>query len=146
MKLQHHISPATRDALESRFAYRVAARLSEQADQVGADISERLRFARERALDKAREARALESAPSTLGVTASGAALLGRRPDWWLRVASVAPLLVLVAGLMLIQDWQSKAQISVAAEVDTALLSDDLPLNAYRDAGFAEFLKSPPRE
>ena len=45
---------------------------------------------------------------------------------------------------MLIQDWQNRTQISVAAEVDAALLGDDLPLNAYSDAGFVEFLKAPP--
>jgi hypothetical protein len=44
---------------------------------------------------------------------------------------------------MLIEHLQSNEQISVAAEVDSALLADDLPLNAYSDAGFAEFLKTP---
>ena len=53
------------------------------------------------------------------------------------------PALALVAGLVLIQRWQDNAQVSVAAEVDAALLSDDLPPNAYSDAGFAEFLKTP---
>jgi hypothetical protein len=61
-------------------------------------------------------------------------------------VASVLPLLALVVGLILIQRWQTTAQISVAAEVDAALLADDVPPTAYRDAGFIEFLKTPPRE
>ena len=56
------------------------------------------------------------------------------------------PLVALVGGLVLIQDWQTRAQISVAAEVDAALLADDLPINAYRDPGFVEFLKAPPSE
>ena len=30
------------------------------------------------------------------------------------------------------------------AEIDAALLADDLPPKAYSDAGFAEFLKTPP--
>ena len=34
----------------------------------------------------------------------------------------------------------------VAAEVDAALLGDDLPINAYRDPGFVEYLKAPPGE
>ena len=46
------------------------------------------------------------------------------------------PLAALVGGLVLIQDWQTRSQISVAAEVDAALLGDDLPINAYRDPGF----------
>ena len=44
---------------------------------------------------------------------------------------------------MLIQHWQDRTQISVAAEVDAALLADDLPPKAYSDAGFVEFLKTP---
>ena len=61
-------------------------------------------------------------------------------------IASVLPLVALVGGLVLIQDWQNRTQISVAAEVDEALLGDDLPINAYRDPGFSEFLKAPPNE
>ncbi len=82
--------------------------------------------------------------PQTVGVSASGAAILGRSGwGWWLRIGAVAPAFALVAGLFLIQAWQDKAQISVAAEIDAALLADDLPPTAYSDAGFAEFLKTP---
>ncbi len=60
-----------------------------------------------------------------------------------MRIGAVVPAFALVAGLFLIQTWQDKAQISVAAEIDAALLADDLPPTAYSDAGFAEFLKTP---
>jgi hypothetical protein len=63
-----------------------------------------------------------------------------------LRFGSVLPLLVLVAGLLLIQDGQTRMQVSIAAEVDEALLGDDLPITAYRDPGFSEFLKAAPSE
>jgi hypothetical protein len=53
------------------------------------------------------------------------------------------PLLVLVAGLMLISQWTVREQVLAAADVDTVLLSDDLPPDAYADPGFTEFLKSP---
>ena len=56
------------------------------------------------------------------------------------------PLLALVGGLVLIQHSQTRAQIRTAAEVDAALLADDLPPAAYGDDGFVEFLKTPPRE
>lgn len=141
-------SPAALDALQSRFALRVAARLSERAQDLGPDISERLRFAREHALQRARSVRSAAAAEATLGVTASGAAILGGNsgPRWWFKLAAAVPGLALVAGLMLIQHWQNNAQISVAAEIDAALLADDLPPDAYSDAGFVEFLKTPPRE
>lgn len=137
---------ASRDAVESRFARRIVACLAESAGTVPHDVGERLRFAREKALEAARRVRTVNSAQG-VGVSASGAAILGfSRSHWWLRVASVLPLVMLVGGLVLIQEWQVRTQVSVAAEVDEALLGDDLPINAYRDPGFAEFLKAPPSE
>jgi len=133
---------AAADALQARFALRVTARLTEHSQNLGADVTERLRFAREQALERARATRAAE-APSQVGVTRAGAAILGGGSGWWLKIASVLPALALVAGLVLIQRLQDNAQVSVAAEVDAALLSDDLPPTAYSDAGFAEFLKTP---
>lgn len=137
---------AAREAIESRFARNIAARLSERAENVAPEIGERLRFAREKAIDAGRLARNGSEAHG-VGLSAQGAALLGfSRSRWWLRIASALPLAALVAGLVLIQDWQTRSQISVAAEVDAALLGDDLPINAYRDAGFVEYLKAPPGE
>ena len=136
---------AARDAMQARFARRVVARLGDGAGDLDSDVAERLRFGRERALERAALARKAAVSSSTVGVTRGGAALLGGS-GWWLRVASVLPLVALLVGLVLIQRWQTTAQISVAAEVDAALLADDLPPTAYRDAGFVEFLKTPPRE
>jgi hypothetical protein len=132
---------AAREAIEARFARSVAACLSARSESVSPDVAARLRFGREKALAAATRARA---GTVSVGITASGAAIAGSR--WWLRLASVLPLLALVGGLVLIQNLQSRTQISVAAEIDEALLGDDLPLNAYRDPGFSEFLKAPPSE
>jgi hypothetical protein len=137
---------AARDAMQARFARRVVARLSDGAGDLGGDVTERLRFGRERALERAALARKTAASSSPVGVTGGGGALLGGATGWWLRAASVLPLVALLVGLVLIQRWQTTAQISVAAEVDAALLADDLPPTAYRDAGFVEFLKTPPRE
>jgi hypothetical protein len=135
---------ASHEAMEARFARSIVARLNERAEQVAPDVAERLRFARQRALEAARSARAAGGVEG-LGVSAHGEAIVGfSRSHWWLRIASALPVLALVAGLLLIQDSQTRSQISVAAEVDAALLGDDLPLNAYRDAGFVEYLKAPP--
>jgi hypothetical protein len=136
---------SAREAMERRFASRIAACLSESARTVPADVGERLRFSREKALESARRGR--QASLQGLGVSASGAAIAGfSQSSWWLRFGSVLPLLVLVAGLLLIQDGQTRMQVSIAAEVDEALLGDDLPITAYRDPGFSEFLKAAPSE
>lgn len=134
----HHI-----DALEGRLALRLTALLSERADDLPHDIAERLRFSRERALVAARHQRRQEASVVASSVSTSGqAAVVGGPPSVWLRLASALPLLVLVAGLVLIQQHHDLEQISAAAEIDSALLADELPPAAYRDPGFTEFLRS----
>lgn len=135
--------PAALDALQARFALRVAARLTERSQGLEANVGERLRFAREKALERARASRTA-SASQSVGVSAAGVLLLGRSGSgWWMKLASVLPAVALIAGLLLIQQSQTDDQISAAAEIDAALLADDLPPVAYSDAGFAEFLKTP---
>jgi hypothetical protein len=135
------LSLAGNDALESRFALRLTARLSEHAQDIGPDLGERLRIGRERALERARQVRAAQAAQSYSGLTAAGAAILGG--GWWTKLGVVLPLVVLLAGLVLIQQSHLDEQISAAAEIDAALLADDVPPNAYSDPGFVEFLKTP---
>ncbi|MGL6111406.1 MAG: DUF3619 family protein [Rubrivivax sp.] len=131
------------EALQARFALRLVSRLSERADAVPHDIAERLRVAREQAVQRARQVRV--AAPVTAGSmqVSRGTVTLGQPTSWWLRVASVFPLVLLVLGLVLIQHLHEQADIHAAAEVDAALLSDDLPPEAYGDPGFVVFLKQP---
>jgi hypothetical protein len=131
------------DALQTRFALRLTARLSEQADVLPHDIVERLRVAREQAVQSARRVRLAAPAAATSLQASQGSITLGSPTSWWLRFASVTPLVMLVLGLMLIQHLHAQADIHAAAEVDAALLADDLPPEAYGDPGFVAFLKQP---
>ena len=141
------ITSHSRQSLDSalaQYAQRVVVRLSEGTECLSADISERLRFARESALQRARARRALNAAAPSLGATPAATLVLnGWSGGWGLKAASLVPLFVLVAGLLFIQHAQREEQISVAAEIDADLLADDLPPKAYSDAGFVEFLKLP---
>lgn len=140
----HSRSPTDPRALEARLALRLAGHLGAQAEGLPRDVQERLRFARERALARVRETRA--AAPSgAVGVSSSGALLLGSFVPWLQRAASVLPLLLLLGGLLVIQQWSSRERVLAAAEIDTLLLADALPPSAYGDPGFAEFLRSPPQ-
>lgn len=139
-------NPAQIAALESRLGLRLAARLSEGAERLPHDVTERLRFARGVAL--ARRPQVAQSPVHLHGSSAGGAAsiLLGSRgaggSGWWRPAASLLQVLALAGGLFLIGHLHSQAQISAAAEIDTALLSDDLPPEAYNDPGFVEFLRT----
>ncbi len=42
--------------------------------------------------------------------------------------------------------WQADEQMNELEDVDSALLADDLPLDAYTDQGFAAWLDQNPDE
>lgn len=143
MKYNHTIADA--HALEVRLSARLASALSVQVESLPADVSERLRFAREQSVQRAREVRRARVAANGASVTASGGvAALSGFGGWWSRAASALPILVLVAGLVVIDQWSMREQVLVAADIDSRLLADDLPPAAYSDPGFAEFLRSAP--
>jgi hypothetical protein len=143
MNASHSRSHTDPHALEARLALRLVGQLNAQADRLPSDVRERLRFAREQALVRAREARAAVSGP--VGVSGSGTLVLGSFVPWLQRAASVLPLLLLLGGLLVIQQWSSRERVLAAAEIDSLLLADALPPTAYGDPGFAEFLRSPPQ-
>ena len=131
-----------RDGLEARFGVRVASMLGERAQSTAPDISERLRFAREQALSRAQAARRVQAAAAPVVVGRGRTAVLANPLGWWFKLGSAAPLALLVLGLAGIAHVHDKAQIAAVAEVDAALLADDLPPAAYTDPGFAEYLKT----
>ena len=126
---------------QDRFGLRVTARLSDAADDLSYDISERLRAAREQSLGK-RKIAAIRTATSVAASGSAATLTFGSEPlSWWNRVASAIPLLVLALGLITINIIQNDEHANELAEVDVALLTDDLPPTAYTDPGFAQFLK-----
>lgn len=122
-------------------ALRISARLSEAADGLPYDISERLRASRVQALAKrkvqsVRTASSLSHAGGSVSLTLGGDHL-----SMWERLAAMLPLFALVVGLIAINVVQDQNSSDEIAEIDTALLTDDLPPSAYADQGFVQFLK-----
>lgn len=133
------------DALrfQDRFGRHVAARLSLATVELPYEVTERLRAARAQAMGK-RKLVAAQPAPAVLA-SGGGTAVLGSGDEgvsWWNRIASALPLLVLAAGLVTIHVVQNDRRANEVAEVDAALLTDDLPPSAYADPGFGQFLKT----
>lgn len=122
---------------------RVAQQLDAATEQLPHDITERLRAARTRAV-----AARLVAAPQLQTATAmsvqNGVGLLHLGDEGltlWSRLASFLPLVALVAGLFCLQQVMDDTRADELAEVDAALLTDDLPPSAYADPGFLQFLK-----
>jgi Protein of unknown function (DUF3619) len=56
------------------------------------------------------------------------------------RFALAWPLMALVVSLIGIAYWEDHQRTAELADIDAAMLSDDLPLNAYLDHGFNAYL------
>lgn len=73
---------------------------------------------------------------------ALGLVMLGwRGSPLWGQIIGAAALAVLAAGLFVIDGVQSEQRAQELAEIDAAILIDDLPPSAYTDPGFAHFVK-----
>jgi len=125
-------------ALADQFGRAVAHRLSAGTDEMPYEVRERLRAARTRALAARKQE---QVAPVVVGRGGAATLAFGER-TWFNRIASVLPLVILAAGLVLIHTVNSDRRASELAEVDAALLTDDLPPAAYADPGFVQYLKS----
>lgn len=137
---------APAQAAAERFAMRVTARLSSGTADLPYDISERLRASRMQALAKRKRDNVPVRLASPVVVHSGGSAALGRGgPEaggWWNALVSAIPLTALVVGLVVINIAQDEISANDLAEVDAALLTDDLPPAAYSDPGFVQFLKT----
>ncbi len=130
---------------QDQFGMRVAARLDTASLELSHDIAERLRAARTRAVAARVAPQSRLRASADMSVQ-NGVGLLhfgDEGLDVWSRLASLMPLVTLVAGLAFIQHITDDDRANELAEVDSALLTDDLPPSAYADPGFLQFLKMP---
>ena len=126
---------------QDRFALQITARLSDAVDALPYDISERLRAARVRSVSLQKIAFTQTATSVTLSGGAATLTFGNERPNWWNRVAAAVPLLALVIGLIAINVIQNDNRAKELAEIDAAILTDDLPPAAYADPGFLQFLK-----
>ncbi|WP_353235056.1 DUF3619 family protein [Diaphorobacter ruginosibacter] len=147
--MNNHISDNSTNPAADRFARRVVARLDQGAGELPYDITERLRAGRMQALAKRKRAavasRPVVAEPVILhgGHTAAmGGGWGSEGGNWWRALVSAVPVAALLVGLIMIGVNQNEAGANEIAEVDAALLTDDLPPEAYTDPGFQQFLKT----
>lgn len=119
---------------ERQFGNKVRQVLNRGLVGVESATAERLRAARARALER--------QCPAPSPATAWADNVLGRIGGWggaaWRILLPVAVLaLALAAG----QYWHQNRRIAEIEEIDAQLLTDDLPIDAYLDHGFQNWLK-----
>ena len=119
---------------EQQIAYRIRQFLNRGLDLDSGKLA-RLKAAREQAL-----ARQRVEAPSF--VLAWGDNVLGRfGGNASLVPRMLLPMAVLILGLIAINHWRDSQVAAEIEEIDAAVLTGDLPLDAYLDKGFDAWLK-----
>ena len=126
---------------ELNFAYKVRHALNERLDDLPASTTDRLAQARKMALARKK---AHVEVPLSVRVAkaemAPSGGFLSQGFGWLGRMGVAVPMLVLVAGLAGIYQYEQQQRIADLAELDAAVLSDELPLSAYLDHGFNAYL------
>jgi hypothetical protein len=118
---------------ERQLAYKLRQLLTQGTDALDAATLERLHVVRQRAPAKANVAVAGRLQLAGVGHFLSDAVLQHGR--------MFALITTLVAGAALASYWNNFVQADDNEEVDSALLADDLPINAYLDPGFHAWLE-----
>jgi len=127
---------------DDNFAKKLKGYLDTGAAGIKAGTAYRLQKARAAALARLGEpvgSRAPQSrwVPALAGSSGSGNP--GSRTLWTSARLWVGIAIIIAAGIGY-QQWQSYQQVSEIVELDTQILSSDLPIDAYLDQGFRNWL------
>ena len=130
------------ELLTDRQGLRLAAHLHRATADLPHEVTERLRAAREQAL-AVRKREAVQTRPAWATQASGGAVSLGGDERMGLlgRLSGLLALGVLVLGLVGIDDLLDEQRARELADVDVALLTDELPPAAFADPGFIHFLQ-----
>lgn len=125
---------------DTNFAYKIRHALNEQADALPPATVRRLAEGRKEAL--ARKKNSVASSVPVLRSVFSGApgAFFEQPLSWFGRFSVAAPIVLGVAMFVGMYHTAQQQRISELAEVDSAVLSDELTLLAYLDTGFNAYL------
>ncbi len=130
---------------EIKFANKICQALNEGArldGARGAAVAERLRAARERALERYNPRHKAERAPALAWARSTSVRVVGGfRGFGGFSLRVLLPSVLLIAGLVAIYSWQQDQRAADVEELDAQLLTGDLPIDAYLDRGFEAWLK-----
>jgi Protein of unknown function (DUF3619) len=130
------------NADDQEFAKKITAYLDAGTAELKAGTAYRLQLARTKALARLDDPQhAVEPQLALAGAGTGTIGGIGGRSIWasgrlWIGVALIAFASV---GY---QQWQAYQQLSDLADTDAAILSSDLPIDAYLDRGFLNWLKT----
>lgn len=125
---------------ELDLAYKVRHALNESAEQLPPAVTERLAAARGMALAQRKKEVGLHALVSSHKIAGHAGGFFSSPIAWLGRMGLLLPLLMLLAFLASLYQVEQERHIVHTAEMDAAVLADELPLSAYLDHGFNAYL------
>jgi len=125
---------------ELEFAYKVRRVLDDGIEVMPKRTVNRLAASRQMAIARKKPelaGYATVFVPRLAGAFSTG---LSDSRNWLVRIGIAIPLLVLVLGSVGIYHYEQTHTIAALAELDAAVLADELPIDAYLDHGFTTYL------
>jgi hypothetical protein len=122
---------------QAETAKKITAYLDKGTAELKAGTAYKLQIARQAALDAVRlpqRSSELALAGARSGSLGGGRPLLGGARLW-------IGILLIVGGVLFFRNWQIAQQTRDIEETDAALLTSELPIEAYLDRGFQNWLK-----
>ncbi len=124
---------------EQDFAYKVRHALNERLEDLPESISEQLANARTQAIKRKKKSKPLYVSLFQQLFAGASSGTSGN-VSWTNRLGLSLPILVLVVGMAGIFHHEQQRQIREIADIDIAVLSDELPPSAYADNGFRAYI------
>ncbi|KFI06680.1 DUF3619 family protein [Massilia sp. BSC265] len=124
-------------------AYKIRHALNENLDALPASTTDRLAAARALALSRKKPEAPRQSQPAKRPLFDVKALFTGPALA---RMAVAAPMLALVIGMGGVYQYEQQQRLAAMAEIDAAVLADELPLTAYLDHGFNAYMESQQRQ
>lgn len=125
---------------ELNFAYKVRHALNETLDIIPASTLQGLASARKNALSRKKRSSPKRVVSTRRALAGQIGSFFNDPLSWMTRVGVAAPILLGVVLFVGLYQYEQQQRISEMAELDAAVLSDELPLSAYLDHGFNAYL------
>lgn len=131
-----------KEAKELDFAYKIRHALDQNMANLPDSTVSRLATARSVALSRKKNDAPLHLPVTQIALAGHGTTGLHTSFAWLRRLAIAIPAIVLIGGLAGIYQFEQQQRIDDTADIDTAILTDELPPAAYLDHGFNAYLSN----
>jgi hypothetical protein len=126
---------------DDNFAKKITAYLDQSTADLKPGIAYRLQLARAEALARLADPQRSAERQVAIAHAGSGSGTAGGGRRFWASGRLWVGIALIAAAGFGFQQWQAYQQMIDLEETDAAILSSDLPIDAYLDRGFQNWLK-----